>query len=150
MTWHVSYIPSNFLTFFNSVKSIFATSLISGAIATLSGNYALAQSQIAPDNTLGAESSTVNPATSDSTVDEIQGGAIRGTNLFHSFREFNVSEGRSTYFLSPSANIQNILARVTGGNPSEILGTLGTSGFSSPNLFLINPNGIIFGSEYSK
>ena len=149
MTWHVSYIPSNFLTFFNSVKSIFATSLISGAIAALSGNYALAQSQIAPDNTLGAESSTVNPATSDSTVDEIQGGAIRGTNLFHSFREFNVSEGRSTYFLSPSANIQNILARVTGGNPSEILGTLGTSGFSSPNLFLINPNGIIFGQKAS-
>ncbi len=143
------YKPSNFLTFSYSVKSIFARSLISGAIVVLSGNYTLAQSQIAPDNTLGAESSTVTPAASDSTVDEIQGGAIRGTNLFHSFREFNVSEGRSAYFLSPNANIQNILARVTGGNPSEILGTLGTSGVSSPNLFLINPNGIIFGQNAS-
>ncbi|MEW6492543.1 MAG: filamentous hemagglutinin N-terminal domain-containing protein, partial [Cyanobacteriota bacterium] len=33
----------------------------------------------------------------------------------------------------------------TGNNPSEILGTLGTFGQSNPNLFLINPNGIIFG-----
>lgn len=131
------------------MKSIFARSIISGAIVALSGNYTLAQSQIVPDNTLGAESSTVTPAASDSTVDEIRGGAIRGTNLFHSFREFNVGEGRGAYFLSPNANIQNILARVTGGNASEILGTLGTGGVSSPNLFLINPNGIIFGQNAS-
>lgn len=143
------YKPSNFLTFSNSVKSILATSLISGVIVALSGNYVLAQSQIVPDSTLGAESSSVTPASPDSTVDNIQGGAIRGTNLFHSFRDFNVSEGRSAYFLSPNANIQNILARVTGTNPSEILGTLGTSGGSSPNLFLINPNGIIFGQNAS-
>lgn len=131
------------------MKSILVRSLISGAIIALSGNYAFAQSQIVPDNTLGAESSTVTPSASDSTVDNIQGGAIRGTNLFHSFREFNVSEGRAAYFFSPNANIQNILARVTGGNPSEILGTLGTLGVSSPNLFLINPNGIIFGQNAS-
>lgn len=120
---------------------------MSGAIVALSANYAFAQSQIVPDSTLGAESSTVTPAASDSTVDNIQGGAIRGTNLFHSFQEFNVSEGRSAYFLSPNANIQNILARVTGSNPSEILGMLGTRGGSSPNLFLINRNGIIFGQN---
>lgn len=129
------------------MKPILAISLISGAMVVLSGNYTLAQSQIVPDGTLGAESSTVTPAASDSTVDEIQGGAIRGTNLFHSFRDFNVSEGQSAYFLSPNANIQNILARVTGANPSEILGTLGTRGVSSLNLFLINPNGIIFGQN---
>lgn len=131
------------------MKSILATSLISGAIVALLGNYAQAQSQIVPDNTLGAESSTVTPAASDSTVDNIQGGAIRETNLFHSFQEFNVGEGRSAYFLSPNTNIQNIFARVTGGNPSEILGTLGTRGGSSPNLFLINPNAIIFGQNAS-
>ncbi|HCF30662.1 MAG TPA: filamentous hemagglutinin [Cyanobacteria bacterium UBA11049] len=129
------------------MKTILVRSIISGAIIAISGNFALAQSQIVPDNTLGAESSSVTPAASDSTVDEIQGGAIRGANLFHSFREFNVGEGRSAYFLSPNANIQNILARVTGGNPSEILGTLGTRSVSSPNLFLINPNGIIFGQN---
>jgi large exoprotein involved in heme utilization and adhesion len=36
---------------------------------------------------------------------------------------------------------------VTGSNRSEILGTLGTLGTSQANLFLINPNGIIFGAE---
>lgn len=118
---------------------------ISGAIITLSGSYALAQSKIVPDSTLGNESSTATPLNPDSPIDGIRGGAIRGTNWFHSFLEFNVGEGREAYFLSPNANIQNILVRVTGGKASEILGILGTRGGASPNLFLINPNGIIFG-----
>ncbi len=123
---------------------------ISGAIiAILGGDYALAQNNIVPDSTLGAENSTVAPLTPGSPIDEIQGGAIRGTNLFHSFLEFNVGEGQGAYFYSPNANIQNILARVTGSNRSEILGTIGTSGNSNPNLFLINPNGIIFGKNAS-
>ncbi len=84
----------------------------------------------------------------------LKGGAIRGNNLFHSFLEFNVEQGRSAYFLSPNSNIQNIVVRVTGSNLSKILGTLGTfqmsdgkSTFSNANLFLINPNGIIFGPK---
>ncbi|MEH2144230.1 two-partner secretion domain-containing protein [Nostoc sp.] len=106
-------------------------------------------SAIAPDNTLGAENSKVVTNFNGLPVEVITGGATRGINLFHSFREFNVSEGRSAYFLSFSADIQNILARVTGGNRSEILGRLGTLGESKPNLFLMNPNGIIFGKNAS-
>ncbi|MEH2359489.1 filamentous hemagglutinin N-terminal domain-containing protein [Nostoc sp.] len=102
-----------------------------------------------PDNTLGAESSLVTPSTSDSPVYIIYGGAQRGANLFHSFQEFNVGEGRGAYFYSRSMDIQNILARVTGSNPSKILGTIGTYGNSNPNVFLINPNGIIFGPNAS-
>ena len=108
-------------------------------------NRILAQSNIVPDATLGTESSFVVPNFNGLSVEAIGGGAVRGQNLFHSFREFNVSEGRGAYFFSPNAAIQNILARVTGNNPSQILGTLGTFGSSQPNLFLINPNGIIFG-----
>ena len=104
----------------------------------LCGNSAAAQ--IAPDATLGAESSAVKPI--DGQIDRIDGGAIRGANLFHSFREFNIGEGRGVYFSNP-AQIQNILTRVTGTNPSNIFGTLGVLG--NANLFLINPNGIIFG-----
>jgi filamentous hemagglutinin family protein len=119
-----------------------------GMIAT-SRNYAIAQSQIVPDGTLGAERSQIIPNFNGLPVEVIQGGAIRGANLFHSFGEFNVAAGRGVYFFSPSAAIETILARVTGSNPSQILGTLGTFGNSNPNLFLINPNGIIFGSNSS-
>jgi hypothetical protein len=37
--------------------------------------------QIVPDNTLGAESSRLTPL--DTLTDRIDGGAIRGSNLFH-------------------------------------------------------------------
>ncbi|MDV2998343.1 MAG: hypothetical protein N4J56_008048 [Chroococcidiopsis sp. SAG 2025] len=113
--------------------------IIGGAIAA---GENCAYAQITPDTTLGSENSTV---TSIGTVDAIDGGATRGANLFHSFQEFNVGEGRAAYFNNP-AGIENILTRVTGANPSNIFGTLGVSG-GSANLFLINPRGIIFGAN---
>ena len=121
--------------------------VVAGAIAS-GFECAQAQSKIVPDSTLGAESSVVLPY-NRLPIEVISGGAIRGGNLFHSFLEFNISSGRGAYFFSPNVNIQNILARVTGSNRSEILGTLGTYGNSNPNLFLINPNGIIFGASAS-
>ncbi len=119
------------------------------SVSLLTSKTQAQQSSIVPDKTLGAESSQVIGNFQRQPIEVITGGATRGINLFHSFREFNVSEGRGAYFFSPSADIQNILARVTGNNPSEILGTLGTFGSSSPNLFLINPNGIVFGKNAS-
>ena len=123
---------------------------LASALGLIAGweERAFAQSQIVPDNTLGAETSQVVP-NFNGLVEVINGGAIRGANLFHSFEEFNVAKGRGAYFFSPSTAIQNILARVTGNNPSQILGTLGIFGNSNPNLFLINPNGILFGSGAS-
>ncbi|GAB4173470.1 MAG: hypothetical protein Fur006_02830 [Coleofasciculaceae cyanobacterium] len=115
---------------------------MSSAVA-LSNNTAFAQ--ILPDTTLGTENSTVTSI--NPTVDQINGGAIRGANLFHSLLEFNVGEGRTVRFTNP-AGIENILTRVTGTNPSNILGTLAVSG-GNANLFLINPNGINFGSNAS-
>ncbi|NJL61908.1 MAG: filamentous hemagglutinin N-terminal domain-containing protein [Methylacidiphilales bacterium] len=78
--------------------------------------------------------------------DKINGGAIRDRNLFHSFGEFNVNDGQRVYFSNPSG-VLNILTRVTGGNASSILGTLGVDG--NANLFLMNPNGIFFGKNAS-
>ncbi|RCJ18695.1 hypothetical protein A6S26_28345 [Nostoc sp. ATCC 43529] len=114
-------------------------------------NCVFAQSNIIPDNTLGSDRSLVTPLDNINNlpVDLIDGGAVRGINLFHSFQEFNVSEGRGAYFLINNSDIQNVLTRVTGKNPSEIFGTLGIISDSNPNLFLINPNGIIFGSNAS-
>ena len=72
----------------------------------------------------------------------IGGGIQRGSNLFHSFSQFNVDQGATVLFLDPG--VTNILTRVTGNQRSNIFGTLGVSG-GNANLFLINPNGIIFG-----
>lgn len=107
-----------------------------------------AKAQITPDNTLGAEASSITPNTliNGANADLINGGAQRGSNLFHSFTEFNINDGQRVYFGNPSG-VQNILTRVTGGNASNILGTLGVNGIA--NLFLINPNGIVFGNNAS-
>jgi filamentous hemagglutinin family protein len=98
--------------------------------------------QLIPDRTLGAENSTVNQLNQLKQL--IEGGAVRGENLFHSFLEFNVAEGRSVYFANPSG-VNNILTRVTGENISQILGTLGVNG--NAHLFLLNPHGFIFGAN---
>lgn len=76
--------------------------------------------------------------------DRIDGGATRGVNLFHSFEQFSIEAGREAYFSNPEG-IANIFSRVTGGDHSDIFGTLGVSG--EANLFLINPNGILFGPD---
>ena len=103
--------------------------------------------QVIPDDTLGTENSVVTPDSIEGILsDLINGGAIRDANLFHSFWEFNVAEGRGVYFANPDG-IENILSRVTGNNPSNILGRLGVLG--EANLFLLNPNGILFGENAS-
>jgi len=114
----------------------------------MASQLAVAQSQIVPDNTLGNESSTVIP---DDQIEGlpaelIEGGAQRGNNLFHSFSQFNVEVGRGAYFANPEG-IANIFSRVTGADASEIMGRLGVQG--NADLFLINPNGIIFGKNAS-
>jgi filamentous hemagglutinin family protein len=116
---------------------------IGGAIIS-SASCALAQ--ITPDTTLGSEGSIVTPNTNvrGFPAELIEGGATRGANLFHSFQDFNVGDGQWVYFANP-AGIENILSRVTGNNLSNILGTLGVDGRA--NLFLLNPNGIIFGEN---
>ncbi|HEY9610078.1 filamentous hemagglutinin N-terminal domain-containing protein, partial [Allocoleopsis sp.] len=80
--------------------------------------------QITPDSTLGAESSVVTPNVNvrGFSAERIEGGAVRGANLFHSFQEFNVGDGQRVYFANPTG-IENILSRVTGNNLSNILGT---------------------------
>ena len=108
------------------------------------GSALPAVAQITPDETLGAERSRVtrNVGVRGQDADRIDGGAGRGANLFHSFSEFNVNEGQRVYFANPTG-VENILSRVTGRDVSDIMGTLGVDG--GANLFLLNPNGIIFG-----
>jgi len=93
--------------------------------------------------------------TTNGTVHDITGGTRVGTNLFHSFGEFNVPTANIANFQNTQVNgvfpaTSNILSRVTGPNgnnpsPSNIFGTIQTTNFGSANLFLMNPAGIVFG-----
>ncbi len=75
----------------------------------------------------------------------IEGGSLSGdgANLFHSFDQFDLSSQQTANFIT-QPEIQNILGRVVGGNPSIIDGLLQVTGGNS-NLYFINPGGIIFG-----
>ncbi|WP_375468776.1 filamentous hemagglutinin N-terminal domain-containing protein [uncultured Nostoc sp.] len=123
---------------------IVSTLAIAGVL-TFFESFALAQIQ--KDGTLGSESSIITPKLIDGQpTDQIDGGAVRGTNLFHSFEQFSVSAGRTAYF-NNARDIQNIISRVTGNSISNIDGILKAN--NTANLFLINPNGIVFGSNAS-
>ncbi|MGJ5633354.1 filamentous hemagglutinin N-terminal domain-containing protein [Nostoc sp. CALU 1950] len=123
---------------------IVSTLAIAGVL-TFFENFALAQIQ--RDGTLGSESSIITPKLIDGQpIDQIDGGAVRGTNLYHSFEQFSVSAGSTAHF-NNAINIQNIIGRVSGNSISNIDGILKANG--TANLFLINPNGIVFGSNAS-
>lgn len=99
-----------------------------------------ARAQIIPDGTL-RNNSAVNLVGSQWNI---TGGEAVGDNLFHSFDTFNVGTGETAFF-DNATNLQNIISRVTGGTKSTIDGLIQANGKTS--LFLINPSGIIFGSN---
>ncbi|MGB0712480.1 MAG: beta strand repeat-containing protein, partial [Gammaproteobacteria bacterium] len=61
-------------------------------------------------------------------------------NAIINWRRFGIAAGETTHFHQQSA-ASAVLNRVTGGDPSRILGALRSNG----RVFLINPSGIVFG-----
>ena len=115
---------------------------LDGAVLLLGGYFLLASqmaiAQIIPDGSL--PNNTI--VTLDGNSIDITGGTRAGVNLFHSFAEFSILPGGEALF-NNALDIENIIARVTGGKISQIDGIISASG--STNLFLLNPSGIVFG-----
>ena len=86
-------------------------------------------------------------AQDDGVTFNINGGLTSDDqqNLFHSFTRFDLPESIQTANFVANESLDNILARVSSGDASDIQGTIQVTG-GNPNLFLINPAGIIFGS----
>ncbi|NER39233.1 MAG: CHAT domain-containing protein [Oscillatoria sp. SIO1A7] len=129
----------------NQGKSPSGLSLIAGLIlAVSSGNEAIAQ-PITP-----ALDGTGTQVQQNGNQFDITGGSrggAEGANLFHSFEQFGLDANQTANFLA-TPELRNILGRVVGGDPSIINGLIQVSG-GNPNLFLMNPSGIVFGQNAS-
>src|SRR5438105_14177332 len=99
---------------------------------------------LTPDGTLGTA------VTRHGNIYAITGGTRpgNGPNLFHSFDRFSVGTGDTASFTGPQTGITNILSRVTGGQRSDIDGTL-RSEIPGAHLYLLNPAGVLFGPNAS-
>ncbi len=65
---------------------------------------------------------TPNLTVKGANVDLINGGALRGNNLFHSFTEFNIKDGQSVYFANPLGVINILTIRVNAKSFISLVG----------------------------
>lgn len=91
----------------------------------------------------GITANSLNTNVSGDNIYTISGGTLAGNNLFHGFSSFHLHEGEQAVFTG-SNNIENIIARITGGETSWINGTI-ASEIANADLYLLNPSGFIFG-----
>jgi filamentous hemagglutinin family protein len=118
-----------------------------GAIASSPAAPTPISPQLIAQNITPAADGTNTRVTEQGRRTNISGGTLSedGANLFHSFEEFGLGTGEIANFLS-NDQIRNIISRVVGGDASYIDGLLRVRGGDS-NLFLLNPAGILLGTN---
>jgi filamentous hemagglutinin family protein len=131
-----------------SVGALWAIAFSSDdALAQTTPNSLLSQKPLQAQSIRPAVDGTGTIVTQDGKRFDIHGGTLSrdGANLFQSFEKFGLNSGQIANFLT-LPQIRNILGRVVGGDPSIINGLIQVTGGNS-NLFLMNPAGIVFGSN---
>ena len=93
------------------------------------------------DGSLGGMPRAVMPGSGFDYDIQQADGQTRGSNLFHSFDQFDIDFGEHANFSGANA-INNIIARVTGGE-SSIAGRV-SSDITGASLWLVNPDGFLF------
>jgi filamentous hemagglutinin family protein len=113
-----------------AVPAFFILDLIGGGSA---------QAQIATDGSVGPRIELNGPEFDIGA----EFGRQAGRNLFHSFDRFSLSTGERATFSGPD-QIRNVISRVTGGERSDIDGTI-RSTIEGADFYFINPAGVLFG-----
>jgi filamentous hemagglutinin family protein len=129
------------------MKSTWGNYWTTTAIAIIAISPVLLSAPVTAQSITAAQDGTNTVVLPNGQRFDITGGTQAGANLFHSFQQFGLNQGQIANFLS-QPNIQNILGRVVGGDPSVINGLIQLTGGNS-NLYIMNPAGVIFGSNAS-
>jgi len=122
------------------------SSLLLGTLP-LAGGLLPAQPARSQSITAAADGTGTTLVINGNQIDIGGGFSNDGGNLFHSFQQFGLKSSEIANFLA-HPQLQNILGRVTGGNASIIDGLIQVTG-GNPNLYLMNPAGIVFGPNAS-
>ncbi|RBA24552.1 filamentous hemagglutinin family protein [Herminiimonas fonticola] len=95
--------------------------------------------------TSAAYAAPINPTVVNGQVTFSQDGNVfsitNSPNAIINWGSFSISQGEVVRFLQQSSN-SSVLNRITGQDPSRIMGALQSNG----RVYLINPNGIVFGA----
>jgi filamentous hemagglutinin family protein len=119
---------------FGGVRHRNALLLATTALMPLSASLALANPL--GGQVVGGTATISTPNASTVTVTQTSPSAIINWNTF------NIGAGQTTQFIQPGAS-SVVLDRVTGGlGPSQIYGSISANG----TVYLVNPNGILFGA----
>ena len=109
----------------------------------------VALAQIKTDGSVGPAAQSLSAVSGQFTIPQTL-GRLSGSNLFHSFKDFNINTSESATFTTSSTGISNVISRVTGGNVSNINGTLALrAADGAPAFWFINPAGVAFGQGAS-
>ncbi|MBU0808822.1 MAG: filamentous hemagglutinin N-terminal domain-containing protein [Gammaproteobacteria bacterium] len=90
------------------------------------------------DGVVAAGSATITSSPGNMTINQ------SSQNVALNWQSFNIGHGEAVQFVQPNSS-SVALNRVLGADPSSILGSLSANG----QVFLINPNGIVFGQGAS-
>ncbi|MDP3354968.1 MAG: filamentous hemagglutinin N-terminal domain-containing protein [Polaromonas sp.] len=113
-------------------SACFAVNLLSACLMLTFGTVAQA---LPANGAVAAGSATISSTASTTTINQ------SSANTVINWQSFGIGAGQSVQFVQPGSN-SVALNRVLGSEVSSILGNLSANG----KVFLLNPNGILFGS----